>query len=1054
MKKIYSFFIGILMLMSPIHAQSYDTTQYYGKMNHIFHYLNKSLVSSGMLRDYGIEFLNLDHYTGAALHDSNYVSVAEWRLLYNSLYSSQINSNASLLALDSVNRLIDRFNYSNMAITFIGLHYNYQQFKANAVTSNLVSVSNGRLYDVSGRPSTPYETRQIFAMAPIRQAAFTGDNQFIFRPELFLSNTGKTISGIAYKKQGASVYQAVAFNTPFSIHYDSSGVYDLSIRITYSDNSVVYGHTKIVVYSNNIATRYGSPSTPVTITATKPYLGAYGKADIYIDYSTNNTSGTIKKPLIVVEGFDPGTPYGYSYNDFYMNLYFDFNNENYITLEYELDDIHEYDLIFVNWENGKDYIQRNAYALEEIIKYINLEKTTWNGVRQDNVIIGLSMGGLVGRYALRDMELNSQNHETRLFITHDSPHWGANIPVGLQMAAQNLAPWKIINVDFSPFEIKWVDMFPDVKDAIEMFSSPAARQMLIQRYLLNPVNNTAVADNSMHTTFLNELNTMGWPVNCRNLTLSNGACNGTKQFADNRTIFTLEGDRSLSYGQNVTLSFVFTLAGAAGPLGNLLLTKNNPNFNKWAMLAQWPLSYFSTKSSIGMDFKVRAVPATGTQEIYRGDIYSKKKILGIINVTNYLIKCRVNSNTGMLPLDNAPGGVYDVEYFGIDVEEIMDGLPKFFEEYVTASVTEPRFCFVPTASALDISSPATHFLKPLCDTAACIGPARVKDYFASLSNELHISYTQASADWILAQQGATTNCNKICKNSLYLNGASQLCAPGTYSINLPPGATATWSVTPPGIANITPASLDNSAIQLSRAGFENGNINLKVAIKNACNSNTVELSKTLYVGTPAVQQINPVGAVGKDLVPQSVYPFFTLPNLPPLGSGITDYQWEVIAGGQVVNNTQNSHNGHIRTDALGTGQNEKNITVRFRWKGCEWSSWVYYYGKIVRNLGTPPVSFFSVYPNPASEEITVMQRSASSQAFRISEEGVTEQQNKPVQWIRITDMLGNVQIQKDCDPSEKFSSERIRVSGLFPGQYIVYINDGETIHQVPFIVSY
>src|SRR5690606_14670098 len=111
--------------------------------------------------------------------------------------------------------------------------------------------------------------------------------------------------------------------------------------------------------------------------------------------------------------------------------------------------------------------------------------------------------------------------------------------------------------------------------------------------------------------------------------------------------------------------------------------------------------------------------------------------------------------------------------------------------------------------------------------------------------------------------------------------------------------------------------------------------------------------------------------------------------------------------------------------------NEKNITVRFRWKGCEWSSWVYYYGKIVRNMGTPPVSFFSVYPNPASEEITVMQRSASSQAFRMSEEEVTEQQNKPVQWIRITDMLGNVRIQKDCDPSEKFSSERIRVSGLF-----------------------
>jgi hypothetical protein len=129
MKKIFSFFIGIFMLMISTHAQSYDTTQYYGKMNYIFHYLDKSLVSSGMLRDYGIEFLNLDNYTGSSsLHDSNYVSVSDWRLLYGSLYSSKINNNANLLGLDSINRLIDKYNYSNMPITFVSLHYNYQNW--------------------------------------------------------------------------------------------------------------------------------------------------------------------------------------------------------------------------------------------------------------------------------------------------------------------------------------------------------------------------------------------------------------------------------------------------------------------------------------------------------------------------------------------------------------------------------------------------------------------------------------------------------------------------------------------------------------------------------------------------------------------------------------------------------------------------------------------------------------------------------------------------------------------------------------------------------------
>lgn len=103
MKKITSFLIGIFMLIMSTHAQSYDTTNYYGKMNYIFHYLDKSLITTGMLRDYGVEFLNLDNYTGSSsLHDSNYVSIHEWKLLYSSLYSSQINNNADLLGLYSI----------------------------------------------------------------------------------------------------------------------------------------------------------------------------------------------------------------------------------------------------------------------------------------------------------------------------------------------------------------------------------------------------------------------------------------------------------------------------------------------------------------------------------------------------------------------------------------------------------------------------------------------------------------------------------------------------------------------------------------------------------------------------------------------------------------------------------------------------------------------------------------------------------------------------------------------------------------------------------------
>ncbi len=132
---------------------------------------------------------------------------------------------------------------------------------------------------------------------------------------------------------------------------------------------------------------------------------------------------------------------------------------------------------------------------------------------QQNVIMGMSMGGLVVRYALRDMEINNIAHDTRLFISHDAPHCGANVPVSYQALVQHLAPWKLINAGFNGsvfnFFIEWKYLFPQAVDAVNLFNSPAAKQMLIQRYTLTPQSGALTADNSLHTSFMNEINTNG-----------------------------------------------------------------------------------------------------------------------------------------------------------------------------------------------------------------------------------------------------------------------------------------------------------------------------------------------------------------------------------------------------------------------------------------------------------------------------------------------------------------------------------------------------------------
>ncbi|RWU07373.1 T9SS type A sorting domain-containing protein [Pedobacter chitinilyticus] len=807
MKKIY--LLLSLILCWAYQALAQDTTSYYGKSQYIFQRVDRNQISSGLLSEYGVEFLNLANYNGALLADSNFVGLQEWRLLYASLYSSQIKSPANMLRLDTINNRVLNYIGMNQPISFAVLHYNYNSLCSDAVSANLLRVSNDQLYDVPNRLQSPYQNNNLFAVAPIRQAAVLGANNVIFRPELFFSNTGKTINHIAIATGDATNYQTVPFNTPYAISFAQEGFIDIAIRITYTDASTYYAHTKLLVYpqpdelegntlingSNNQTFRFGGwrTTTNEIVTATTSYLGQFATGDITIQLAEGNTTGQIRKPLIVVEGFDIDN--GYNFRNFTERITDNLNDG--------LDNAHEYDLIFLNFANATDYIQRNAYLLQRVISIVNSRKTTYGGSRQQNVIIGLSMGGLVARYALRNMELNSIAHETRLFISHDTPHHGANVPVGAQAAVQHLAPIKLLTPTFSssfPWleSIKWEDMFPEIVRANNSFNSPAAKQMLIQRYLLSPLNYKLVVDNSAYTNFYTELNNMGWPLNSKNLTLSNGACNGSKVFADNSRIFEMIGGRPMSYGGQLWRSAVMTAIAPVAPF-----VVYGGNVNPLSLLIQFPLSLISTKTSVNLDFRINAVPSSGIAELYRGDIFIKRKLVWLINSTSYIMKTRINSVSGMLPLDNAQGGLYDLEEFGVSEDLIKNNLPKFFEG-IRSSVLQPRFCFVPTVSSLAISNPWTNLNKNLCETVNCLTPTGVKDYYAPQQNQLHISYTLPSANWILQWQDAGFDCAKICSSTLSIAGPYEICGSETYTIpNLPAGSVVTWSVAPTGVLSYT-----------------------------------------------------------------------------------------------------------------------------------------------------------------------------------------------------------------------------------------------------------
>jgi Secretion system C-terminal sorting domain/Putative serine esterase (DUF676) len=271
----------------------------------------------------------------------------------------------------------------------------------------------------------------------------------------------------------------------------------------------------------------GSESAIIPINSTLTYQGfgesmahiGTGEYKIYYD----NIDGFLDKPIFFVDGFDPSDsrtiPLTYGLLDFGNPV------ENLGEILRDLG----FDLIVLNFptytstsdgttviNGGADFIQRNAFILVELLNVINALKV---GV-EENVIIGPSMGGLISRYALRYMEQNIISHETGLFLSFDSPHLGANVPIGLQYILNYMVNGDPANSAIAPL-------------VNGLLNSAAAKQMLVDHYLGHLANGSTFLQDpakvlpigapNFRDAFQTELDVMGFPQNTRNVSMINGS---------------------------------------------------------------------------------------------------------------------------------------------------------------------------------------------------------------------------------------------------------------------------------------------------------------------------------------------------------------------------------------------------------------------------------------------------------------------------------------------------------------------------------------------------
>lgn len=426
-------------------------TAFADSINRIFQGVDKSRVPSGILEEYGLQYIDHTPFTGTTGPTAaNQLDINRWRALYGDLYGARINANsAAMPSLATVNQQLCRYaRDANVELPI--LHFNYHSVRTDAISSGAIRSTNNRLYDVAGQ--NPYQLSTASAVAASSAALLKATASFVFRPDLFWTNTGRTVATLQVDFADGNGLVSMSWNVPRAVSYTAAGAKDVQVRVGYTDGSTWQSHLQVVAPAPTpvAAARYsGTSSVPAfSLIADKAYLGQKDTALITVEYGGRNKAtpdpAVLDKPLIVVKGFDvsrffPDNMPHTTYQIFAASINDPNINKGMLSDGADLDG---YDVVYVDFNNGTDYIQRNAYVLERVMRWVNENKTG----TQPNAMLSESMGGLVAQYALRDIETAGSTannaaypHLVRLLITHDSPHQGANVPLSIQLAVRHLA---------------------------------------------------------------------------------------------------------------------------------------------------------------------------------------------------------------------------------------------------------------------------------------------------------------------------------------------------------------------------------------------------------------------------------------------------------------------------------------------------------------------------------------------------------------------------------------------------------------------------------------
>ena len=685
--------IGLVRVFPlAIYAQSQDELyqQVREDLDDMFKDLDKSRVPTAFLLDYAVDLVDLIPYSGDELVDENYVDIDVY---HDALYTIR-SASLGEMPFGDVAEIIRNFqSLPNLSISMAAFKYNC--IRSNAIDDNLINYneSSGRVSDrfINNRWVDPYVENAFFCFVPNKTIVQSLTTSFSFPAAYTFTNL--VISDVFFDPGDGNGFRPISNTSPIQVTYSSSGEKELIIQIYTEDGDYVCeAHSKIIVCQDEI---YDIPTkgTPEPDIFTTNYDNQEINAQVSYHYIPGNTS--ITKPFIVAEGFDPWI---FQYMDKNISdedipdedVHIGYNSDTTFYSYWKSSALkYEYDLVYIDWDNSLVDIRANAQLLVQIIENINQQKAA-AGSSEKNVIMGQSMGGLIARYALRSMELELKSHDTATFISHDSPHWGANVPLGLLYFVRQLISLKHgFAIPIAIYDLCAEGSLTRVEQRFySLLNAQSVKQMLV-----NYVGDYGI-DNSVHESWQQTLDTYGFPTMTENISIINGRQYDKTSFLGGGQHFLyLNGSVKSSVSADLLLFIIGRLSRRIAP------------YDWLGPLTDATLWLGSTKLNIHAEINpLSAINIGGV--LSKLNVNYVKKFLWIIPKTY-----RIHSSSYYVPADvkyydDYSGSFYSLDKF-FNIEHAIDTIysdSNLFGSYSLTHKMANKIMFIPTASALAVNS--------------------------------------------------------------------------------------------------------------------------------------------------------------------------------------------------------------------------------------------------------------------------------------------------------------------------------------------------------------